>query len=313
MKCKIAMIGTGAVGAIHAAQLIADPEVELTAVYNPDVALAAAFASQFGFRSVARSLQEAFTGANIAIVCSPSQHHREQARMCLQAGLHTLVELPACETVADAEDLAHCAAQHGLQLGCAHTARYLHPYIQIRDDLRQRRLGAIQHVNYVRFPRLNPKAWLDHALAHHAGHILDLFMDWFGGMDPIAAALLPDDKFTRTASLLARLPGGGSAALTISYDSQLPVNNLLVIGDKHTIESDGFSFVRSDDGVLHQYIQQPVYENAIRDQDRAFLAACQGTGGFVDWQDTIRLMRTIERLKSLSRELTIAARDGSLP
>jgi len=106
------------------------------------------------------------------------------------------------------------------------------------------------------------------------------------------------------------LAGGGSAAVTVSYDSHLPVNSLLIVGEKHTLESDGFSFVRSDEGVL-QHAQQRVYENAIRDQDRAFLAACRGVGGYPDWQDTIRLIRTVDRFKDVYRRQLNTRRDGS--
>ena len=311
MKFRIAMIGTGAVAAIHAANLAADPSVELAAVYNPDLAAASAFASQFGFGRLASSLQDVSVGANVAIICSPPKHHFQQALTCLQAGLHTLVELPACENVAEGEELARCAAQRGLHLGCAHTARYLQPYIQIGEYLRQGLLGAVRHVNYVRFPWLNSKAWTDHALAHHAAHILDLIIDWFGGIDPIAARLYPDDEMTRTASLLGRLPNGGSAAVTVSYDSRLPVNSLLVVGEKHTLESDGFSFVRLDESYLHQSPQQPVYENAIHNQDQAFLSACRGVGTYIDWQETIRLMRAVDRFRELSRTQLNTGCDGS--
>lgn len=309
MKSKVAMIGTGAVAAVHAANLTSDADVELVAVYNPDLTAASTFASQFSFRSAAASLQDACIGADVAIICSPPKHHLQQALMCLQAGLHTLIELPACETVVKAEELAYCAEKRGLHLGSTHTARYLRPYRLIGESLRQGLLGAVRHVNYVRFPRLNPKDWIDHALSHHAAHILDLILDWFGGLEPISAVLHPDDKTTRTASLLGRLPGGGSAAITVSYDSQLPVNSLMLVGEKHTIESDGFSFVRSDEGALHQCVQQPVYENAIRDQDHAFLAACRGIGNYVAWEETVRLLRTIEHFKSISREHLAAGQD----
>lgn len=311
MKSRIAMIGTGAVGAIHAANLAADPDVELVAVYNPDFSAASAFASQYGFRNQTYSLEDACTGADAAIICSPPKHHFQQARMCLEAGLHTLIELPACETVAEAADLALYAEQRGLHLGCAHTARYLQPYMLIADYLRQGLLGAVKHVNYVRFPQLNPKAWIDHALAHHAAHVLDLILDWFGDVDPIAATLQPDDENTRTASLLGRLAGGGSVAVTVSYDSHFPVNSLLIVGERRTLESDGFSFVRSDDGVLHQCAQQPVYESAIRNQDRAFLAACRGVGDYADWQDTIQLMRTVDRFRDVYRRQLNTRRDRS--
>lgn len=310
MKLRIAMIGAGAVATVHAANLSSAPDVELTAVYSPDITATSAFASQFRFRHLASSLQAACAGANVAIICSPPKHHFQQALVCLQNGLHTLIELPACECVAEAEALAQYAEQNGLRLGCAHTARYLRPYIQIGDYLHQGLLGAVRHVNYVRFPLLNPKAWIDHALAHHAAHILDLILDWFGAVEPIAATLHPNDVTTRTASLLGRLPNGGSAAVTVSYDSQLPANTLLVVGEKHTIESDGFSFVRSDNGGLHQSPQQPIYENAIRDQDRAFLAACRGVGDYINWQETIQLMRTVDRFRKLSRTQLNTGQDG---
>src|ERR1700743_782256 len=113
MKFRIAMIGAGAVATIHAANLVSEPGVDLAAVYSPDLSAASAFVTQFGFGRLASSLQDACADADVAIICSPPKHHFQQALVCLQNGLHTLVELPACERVAEAEALAHYAQQNG--------------------------------------------------------------------------------------------------------------------------------------------------------------------------------------------------------
>ena len=87
------MIGYGAVGSIHADQLAADPGVELAAVYGPKAEKASAFASAHGIKNARTSIAEALAGADVAIVCSPSILHFQQASECLQHGVHTLVEL----------------------------------------------------------------------------------------------------------------------------------------------------------------------------------------------------------------------------
>ncbi len=300
---KVAIIGCGAVGSIHAAKLREEPGVELVAVYSPNTQKAAAFAAAHGIRRVGESMADALVQAEVAMICSPSDLHFKQASECLEAGVHTLVELPPCAAASQAEVLANLARKHGVRLGCAHTSRYLLPYVRLKENLQNGALGELQEVNYLRHHQLRARSWSDNALLHHAAHPIDLLLYWCGGLEPKACIAQPGVATAQAVSLLGELPTGGLATISVSYQSRLPHTRVLIVGKKHTAETDGFTYVRSDLAELQfQGNEQMVYEQAIRDQDAQFLHACQGANTYVAWEETIRLMRTVNRCQALGTD-----------
>ena len=301
MKTRVAMIGCGAVGSIHAANLAKQPGVELAAVYSPDFESASLFASTHRILKIADSVKSASAEADVAIICSPSAVHFEQARECLNAGLHTLIELPACGSPQEAEELEAEARRCGVLLGCAHTARYLQPYARIQSALDAGWIGDIQAISYIRCPHLRVRAWTDNALVHHAAHALDLALRWCGGAELQACIAIPDKDSAQTTSILATLPGGGPLSITVSYSAKFPLSSMLVIGKKCTISTDGFSYLRSDLQELQfSGDEHKVYEDAIGGQDMAFLGACGGKNGFIPWTDTMSLIRVVSEAQRLS-------------
>ena len=301
MTLKIAMIGYGAVGAIHASVMAAEPELELRAIYGPKPEKASAFASAHGFQNACPTIAEALAGANVAIVASPSGLHFQQAYECLDHGLHTLVELPPCLSGAEAEALGELARRRGVLLGCAHTSRFVAPYLRIRHSIRSNVLGPLQEFNYTRHHHLRERTWADNALLHHGAHPVDILLDWCGGLEPQGCVAMPDAQHAQTVAMLGRLPSGGPATITITYTSRLPHIRMLVVGEHHTFETDGFSYLRSDLANLQFTGEaQQVYEQAIRDQDWEFLRACQGHGSFVAWEETLKMVHTMDRFQTLA-------------
>jgi 2-hydroxy-4-carboxymuconate semialdehyde hemiacetal dehydrogenase len=301
MTLRIALIGYGAVASIHADQLAAEPGVELQAVFGPKPEKASAFASAHGIKNARATIAEAVAGVDVAIVCSPSALHFQQAHECLQQGVHTLVELPPCVTTAEAEALGELARRRGVLVGCAHTSRFVAPYMQIRESIRANVLGTLQEFNYTRHHHLRERSWADNALLHHGAHPVDILLDWCGGLEPQGCVSLPDAQHAQTVAMLGRLPSGGPATITVTYTSRLPHLRMLVVGEHHTLETDGFTYLRSDLADL-QFAgdAQQVYEQAIRDQDREFLRACQGQGAFVPWEETLKMIRTMNRFQALA-------------
>ena len=306
MKMRVAMIGCGAVGSIHAAYLASQPDVELTTVYSPEPGSAVTFAGRYGVRTIAASVEDAVAATDAAIVCSPSAVHFEQARACLRAGQHTLIELPPCSEPREAEELGTIARQQGVVVGCAHTSRYLVPYAHVQAAIQSGLLGQIQEISYIRYPQLRPRAWIDNALVHHAAHVIDLAMQWCGGLEPLACTAFPDASSAQSVSLLAMLPGGKSLTAAISYGAKLPISQMVVVGTKHTLETDGFSYLRSD--ILQSDIEELqfagderiVYEQAIVAQDAQFFGACRGENTYIPWAETENLMQMIHRFKMLT-------------
>lgn len=300
---RIAIIGCGAVASVHATNLAKEPGVEVTAVYSRDPERASSFAARHGIRTVCKSISEAAHEADAAVICSSTTLHFEQALECLHAGLHTLIELPPCGELHEAEELGALADKRGVVLGCAHTSRYLLPYAKMQTALDAGSIGEIQEISYVRYLQLRAgRTWTDNALLHHAAHAIDLVLRWCGGLHPVACAAFPDAASAQSASMLARLPSGKPATIVVSYGAKLPVAAMVIVGAKHTIETDGFSALRSDLEEL-QWIgdERAVYEKAIRDQDMQFVGACQGRDHFIPWAETINLIRIISQFQALSR------------
>ncbi|HZT33232.1 MAG TPA: Gfo/Idh/MocA family oxidoreductase [Bryobacteraceae bacterium] len=295
---RLAVSGYGAVAAIHAAQ--ARGHARLTAVYGPREAKARAFAEAHGFERSAGTLEEALRDADAILICSPSPQHFEQAAQALDAGVSALVELPACGSREEAATLAEKAARRGVVVQCAHTSRYLEPYAKLGGWLREGRLGAIEQITYWRHMEPRSRSWVDDALLHHAEHPLDLFLWWFGEVRPLACAAHPQAERAQNAALAARLGEGAPVSVSISYTARIAKLQMTVIGSEHTLDTDGFSYVRSDlAGLCGQWDGQATYEAAIREQDRAFFSRCRGEAGGVAWEETMALAGLVDRFREL--------------
>ena len=300
---KLAIIGYGAVASIHARKALAQPGVQITAVSGPRRDKAANFASTYGIANYTDRLSEALRHAEAAIICSPSSAHFDQACECLKAGIHTLVELPPCGGLKEAEWLATLAAKHDVLVRCAHTSRYLSPFMRLRECLRAGDLGEVEQVSYVRHHVLRERSWTDSALLHHAAHPLDLFIDWFGSVKPLACVVSPDVVSSRNVSLLGRVAYGPTVSVSISYASRLPRKLMVVVGARHTVETDGFSYIRSDrEELTFDGDEQSVYEKAIADQDGEFLRACHGELCGVSWEETMKLVELVDFFRAIGEQ-----------
>lgn len=316
MSLGVGIVGYGSVAAVHARRLSRLPEARLLAVCGPDLDRARRFAGTHQIPHATRELDTLLELVEAVVIASPSPVHSEQTRCCLQAGRHTLVELPPCRDSQEARELKRAAGDR--VLGCAHTSRFLAPYRKVRAWIREGRLGEIEQVNYLRVLEPRRRSWQDNAFFHHAAHPVDLLLEWFGEIHPQACLLRPSLAEAREAALLACLPGQVPALVSVSYHGAYPVSRMLVVGRCHSVETDGFSWLRSDLPELDwQGDPQQEYEEAIAQQDRAFLQACLGGEEGVGWEETERLLRTLEGFAARQGPEPPAAPDrnapGSLP
>lgn len=300
---RIAIVGYGAVAAIHARELAHGSDAELAVVCGPDAKKAEAFALEHGIKRTVTSVDDIVGVADAAIVCSPSGLHFEQARALLQAGVSTLVELPACSSLHEALELGRLAEERGLILQCAHTSRYVEPSRRLGEALSRGTLGSVLQIHSMRTLTLRKRSWSDDALLHHAAHPLHLLLHWFPSLRLIGCAAQPAAIGAQDVAVLAALDHGAPATISISYSSHLPKSEMIVIGDRHTFSTDGFSRVRSDLSELDwDGDAEEAYHTSIRNQDLDFLRACRGEKAGTPWDETITLMRTIDELRQLARQ-----------
>lgn len=83
------------------------------------------------------------------IISTPHVFHFEQAKACLQAGLHVFVDKPLACRYKDAQELVKIANQKGLKLAVGNQRRYESTYIYVKQAIVERRLGEIRAINYL--------------------------------------------------------------------------------------------------------------------------------------------------------------------
>lgn len=291
---RLGIIGYGSVAAVHAEGLH-HVNVDLRVVFGPREEKARAFAERHRIARWTSNIESVFEECEAVVIASPTGWHFHQAMAALCAGRHCLVELPACSSAGEARDLLNAAVRTNVVVQCAHSSRFLEPFIRLGKWVQSGALGEIRHIVYYRSIPPRQRSWVDDAIRHHAAHPLDLLLHWFGQLEPVSCVTPPGASKPQDAALAARLKNHAPVSLNVSYTSCLRETRLTVIGEEHTVATDGFSYISSDASQWEwQGDAQQNYEAALEAQDRAFLGALAGESSGTQWGDTIRLTECVD-------------------
>ncbi|MEX2173639.1 MAG: Gfo/Idh/MocA family oxidoreductase [Pirellulaceae bacterium] len=122
-RVRVAVIGVGHLGKIHARLLKDVPGVELVGVVDPVREARDRAAAELA--TVAHAEHTSLLGnIDAAIIATPSRLHHAVAADLLEHGVHVLVEKPLTLNIGDADDLIRIAAQRGLVLQVGHVERF---------------------------------------------------------------------------------------------------------------------------------------------------------------------------------------------
>ncbi len=122
-RLRIAVIGAGHLGRIHARLLASLDTVELTAVVDPVLRNAQQATSEFGGQAFADH-REVSSVADAAVIATPTITHHAVALDLLRDGLHLFVEKPLTSDLAQARELVAAAEARGLSLQVGHVERF---------------------------------------------------------------------------------------------------------------------------------------------------------------------------------------------
>jgi predicted dehydrogenase len=145
---RAAVIGVGHLGRHHARILSALPGVSLAGIVDIDQARAAQIASEFGTAAYADA-REIEGKLDLAVIAVPTESHTAIALRLIGAGVHTLVEKPITQTVAEADELIAAAKRAGVVLAVGHSERFnpavaaARPYIDDPRFIEVHRLGTM--------------------------------------------------------------------------------------------------------------------------------------------------------------------------
>jgi UDP-N-acetylglucosamine 3-dehydrogenase len=149
---RVAVVGLGAMGTLHARALAATPGVEVTLAVDIDPARRAAIEA-LGI-SVGASLDSVLGEVDAVSVCLPDHLHVETSVNALTAGCHVLIEKPLAPNPADAQ-LILDARQHPGQLLVGHVLRF-DPRLQALH--RRVSAGDLGVIHFIRIHRANSTA-----------------------------------------------------------------------------------------------------------------------------------------------------------
>lgn len=110
-----AVVGAGLMGRWHA-DAIRRAGVPIIAIVDPDEARALALAKRHPTARTYASLDDALSQCrpNVVHLCTPANHHRQQAEQALNAGAHAFIEKPLAQTLEDTQEILLLAERNKL-------------------------------------------------------------------------------------------------------------------------------------------------------------------------------------------------------
>ena len=122
-RLKVAVIGCGHLGTIHARLLAARTDAELVAVVDPVAESRQRVAEAHGCRALAEP-QELVGQADAVVVAAPTCLHAAVSLPLLSQGLDLLIEKPIAADVGEARQIADAADRHGRIVAVGHVERF---------------------------------------------------------------------------------------------------------------------------------------------------------------------------------------------
>ncbi|MEU9191705.1 Gfo/Idh/MocA family protein [Streptomyces hundungensis] len=157
---RIAVIGTGRIGAFHAGVLARHPEVHRLVVADADGTRAVEVAALTGATAMA-TVPEAFAGADAVVIASATSAHAGLIAAAARAGLPVFCEKPVALDVPGTLEALRAVEAAGTELQLGFMRRFDAGYRHARELLRSGRLGRLHTVRAVTSdPAPPPAAYL---------------------------------------------------------------------------------------------------------------------------------------------------------
>lgn len=286
---KFCISGNGAMANAHAKAIKAINGAEITVVQTRTQEGADKFAADYGIATATTNYEEAVNRKDVdaVIITGPTQIHADQAEAAMRAGKHVLIEIPMCDSVADAERIVRVQNETGVTAMAGHVRRFnpSHQYLNNKFRAGEIKLQQMQaHTHFFRRKNMNalgqPRSWVDHLLWHHACHTVDLFSYQTGEKVSEAYAVQgpyhPELKIAMDMGILMKTPSGAICVLSLSFNDEGP------IGSPYRYMCDNGTWVSFYDDLTDGFGKKldlagvAPSMNGFENQDREFIAAIEG-------------------------------------
>jgi predicted dehydrogenase len=208
-KLRVAVIGCGNIGEVHAQRYAACPNAEVARVVDIVPEKARKLAAAVGGARAGTDWREALAdpAVDAVSVCLPNDLHCPATLDALQAGKHVLCEKPIALSMAEAERMSAAAGKAGKLLAIGVVNRFNDYVNLVRDEIRAGALGELYHVNfsfkaYRSIPGLG--GWFTTKARAGGGvmidwgiHFLDLVLYCIGGAQPRSISGVAHSRLAR--------------------------------------------------------------------------------------------------------------------
>lgn len=191
---RVALLGAGSIGALHAANLAAHPEFALTRVADTDLARAEALAARFG--GGAHDEAEAAVAApdvDAVIVGSSTDAHRDHVLLAARRKRALLCEKPVATSLEDAVACVAAVEAAGIVASMGFNRRLDAAYAALRNGVARGEIGAVETLRLVSRSDAPPPpesaARSGGMIREKGAHFYDLAA-WIAGADPVEAVAL---------------------------------------------------------------------------------------------------------------------------
>lgn len=219
---RAVVVGVGHLGQHHARILATLPGVTLAGVVDTDRARAGRIAAERETKAYA-DVSEVPGKIDVAVVAVPTESHARVAQVLLEAGVHTLVEKPITQTVAEADALIALAKSRGVVLAVGHSERFNPAVVAARPYVKDPRFIEVHRLGQMPGRSLDIDVVLD-LMIHDLDLVLSLVPSDVEGVEAVGVPVLTPRIDIANARL--RFVNGCIANLTASRISREPVRKI---------------------------------------------------------------------------------------
>jgi predicted dehydrogenase len=223
-RLRLAVVGVGHLGRIHARLAAGVPEIELVAVVDERREAREAVAAEHGCRAVG-DFRELVGEVDAAVVATPTFTHCDVAGELIRGGVHVLVEKPIAPNVQDADELVHLARKRHVVLQVGHVERFNPGLISVEAKLREPKYIEARRQSGYTFRSTDVGVVLD-LMIHDIDVTLALVKSPVVQVDALGVSVMGDHEDMVSARL--RFANGAVANLTASRTSYAPARTMQV-------------------------------------------------------------------------------------
>jgi predicted dehydrogenase len=223
-RLRLAVVGVGHLGRIHARLAAALPEIDLVAVVDSRADAREALAKDIGARPIAE-YRELIGEVDAAVIATPTFTHHQVAADLIRGGVHVLVEKPITPTVREADELVQLARRLQIVLQVGHVERFNPALVSVQDRLQEPKFIEAHRQSGYTFRSTDVGVIMD-LMIHDIDVVLSLVRSPLTAVDALGISVLGDHEDMVSARL--RFANGAVANLTASRTSYAPVRTMQV-------------------------------------------------------------------------------------